>query len=90
MQNINRLPAHLLIKTVISARHLQAYDYYIYNNRYFVPIDIDLNDMVERVEGLLHICPRGLDPRLDRLIRPHSVTPIPVMFNHYCRTIYPD
>ncbi len=86
METINCLPVHALVKTVIPAHDLLAYDYYIYNNRHFVPIDVDLDDMVERVEGLLHICPRGLDPKLDRLARPHAVMAVPELFNRYFRT----
>jgi hypothetical protein len=60
---------------------LNAYDYYIYNNRYFVPIEVDLDDMVESTEGFLHICRRDVDPRADRINRPASVILVSELFD---------
>jgi hypothetical protein len=70
-----------LLMSCLPPFDLGAYDYYIYNNRYFVPIEVDLDDMLEPTEGFLHICTRDVDPAVDRIRRPESVILVSELFN---------
>jgi len=70
-----------LLTKCLPTLDLSAYDYYIYNNRYFVPIEVDLDDVVESTEGFLHICIRDVDPLEDRINRPESVMLVSKFFD---------
>jgi hypothetical protein len=48
---------------ITGVSYQDGYSYYIYNNQYYVPIEVDKEDSVERDEYKLHICPVDLDPR---------------------------
>jgi hypothetical protein len=72
-RNINLLTVKDLVTSVLAGCELEDYDYYIYNNRFFVPVQVDLDDNVEPTECLLHICTKGADPQTDRFERPYSV-----------------
>ena len=62
----------------------EDYDYYIYNNSMFVPVEVDLDDEVEPTECLLHICTKGVNPRDDRFLRPYSVYVIANLVHNAC------
>jgi hypothetical protein len=64
---------HQLVKTLYAGWEFDKFDYYIYNNSYFVPVQVDLDDEVSEHERLLHICTKGADPRDDRFLRPFAV-----------------
>jgi len=69
-----------LVSHILSGCDLDDYDYYIYNNSFFVPVQVDIDDDVSPTECLLHICPKGVDPRKDRFQRPYAIYTIPALF----------
>ena len=60
------------------------FDYYVYNNRYFTPVEVDLQDIISPDECLLHICQKNADPSVDRFDRPHAIYSVLNLYrNHY-------
>ena len=75
-----KLTVQDLVTPLLVGCELEDYDYYIYNNRFFVPVNVDLDDMVESTEGLLHVCKKGVHPQDDRFQRPYAVHTIANLF----------
>ena len=69
-----------LVTPLLVGCDLEDYDYYIYNNRFFVPVPVDLDDKVESNECLLHICTKDVPPQDDRFQRPYSVHTVANLF----------
>jgi hypothetical protein len=69
-----------LVAKILEGCELEDYDYYIYNNQFFVPVEVCLDDEVSIAEGLLHICTKGVDPRKDRFERPYTVHTVANLF----------
>ncbi len=70
-----------LISPLLPEGELENYDYYIYNNSFFTPVQVDLDDEVFINECLLHICTKGVSPQTDRFERPRSVYTIAYLFS---------
>ena len=69
-----------LVSHILKGCDLDDYDFYIYNNSFFVPVQVDIDDDVNPTECLLHICTKGVDPRTDRFQQPYAVYTIPGLF----------
>ncbi len=70
-----------LVATILEGCDLDDYDYYIYNNRFFIPVEVCLDDDVSNKEGLLHICTKGVHPQKDRFDRPYAVHTVANLFS---------
>lgn len=45
--------------------NLDDYDYYVYNNHKFTPVQVDIDDIIEPTECLLHIRDKGSHSHLN-------------------------
>jgi hypothetical protein len=59
--------------TKLTEYNMTDFDYYVYNNQNFTPVEICLDDIVSPKECLLHICVKDVDPALDRCNNPDFV-----------------
>jgi hypothetical protein len=68
-------------------REMTDFDYYVYNNRNFTAIDVDLDDIISPEECLLHICEKNVDPEVDRFARPYAIYTVLNLYRDYYKSL---